>query len=329
MDHYSTLGVSRNATDEEIKKAYRQMALKYHPDRNQDDPKAADEFKKVAAAYEVLGDPKKKAEYDGEAKGSNQSWSYNFTDDFTTFANNFKNSDFRRQNNERARKSQGKTHAGPIDTSYLDITVKCAVDLKEATVGKKVDVSFSRKKIVYTGTVGQHIRYVKEDEEKEIKVNFDLRKTYLAIKKEGSVYSSKVKVNKFGNEDVATRTNIWGELEQYPLCGDLYITVEFLVPAEFEIENSSIIQKIEIPLYKAILPDEKIEITTLFDKKYEAAIKNPKDLNNLKFVISEQGIVDQSGEIGQYVVKFIVLAPKISDLGKSKIENLRTLLVDL
>ena len=85
MDHYSTLGVSKNATDDEIKKAYRQMTLKYHPDRNQDDPGAADQFKKIAAAYEVLSDSKKKAEYDGAAQKASHDWNYTFNDDFTPF----------------------------------------------------------------------------------------------------------------------------------------------------------------------------------------------------------------------------------------------------
>jgi len=68
-DYYQILGVDRNATDEEIKKAYRRMALKYHPDRNKGDKEAEEKFKEAAEAYEVLSDPKKKAQYDryGEA----------------------------------------------------------------------------------------------------------------------------------------------------------------------------------------------------------------------------------------------------------------------
>ena len=64
MDHYTTLGISRNATGAEIKKAYRALAKKYHPDRNPDDSKAEAEFKKVSEAYSVLSDPEKKRLYD-------------------------------------------------------------------------------------------------------------------------------------------------------------------------------------------------------------------------------------------------------------------------
>ena len=63
-DYYDILGVSRNATAEEIKKAYRKMALKYHPDKNPDNAEAETMFKKAAEAYEVLSNADKKARYD-------------------------------------------------------------------------------------------------------------------------------------------------------------------------------------------------------------------------------------------------------------------------
>ena len=63
-DYYEVLGLSKGATDEEIKKAYRRLAKQYHPDMNPGDKVAESKFKEVNEAYDVLGDPDKKAKYD-------------------------------------------------------------------------------------------------------------------------------------------------------------------------------------------------------------------------------------------------------------------------
>ncbi len=63
-DYYKILGVDKNATPEDIKKAFRKLAVKYHPDKNKDDKKAEERFKEINEANEVLGDPEKRKQYD-------------------------------------------------------------------------------------------------------------------------------------------------------------------------------------------------------------------------------------------------------------------------
>ena len=63
-DYYEVLGLSRDAAEGDIKKAYRKLAVKYHPDRNEDDPEAAEKFREVTEAYEVLKDAERRAAYD-------------------------------------------------------------------------------------------------------------------------------------------------------------------------------------------------------------------------------------------------------------------------
>ena len=63
-DYYEVLGVQKGASEDEIKKAYKKMAIKYHPDRNPGDKEAEEKFKEAAEAYDVLRDPDKRARYD-------------------------------------------------------------------------------------------------------------------------------------------------------------------------------------------------------------------------------------------------------------------------
>jgi molecular chaperone DnaJ len=95
-DYYEILEISKNASDDDIKKAYRKMAIKYHPDKNPDDKKAEEKFKEAAEAYEVLSDPEKRQRYNqfGHAGVGSNSSNYgsggmNMDDIFSQFGDIF------------------------------------------------------------------------------------------------------------------------------------------------------------------------------------------------------------------------------------------------
>ena len=89
-DYYEVLGVVKTASGEEIKKAYRKVAIKYHPDKNPDDPSAEDRFKEAAEAYEVLADADKRARYDRYGhQGVNSGGAPNMEDIFSQFGDIF------------------------------------------------------------------------------------------------------------------------------------------------------------------------------------------------------------------------------------------------
>ncbi len=145
-DFYEVLEVSKKATAEEIKKAYRQQALKYHPDRNPGDKSAEDKFKEAAEAYEILSDPQKKARYDqfghagvGSAASGGYGEGMSMDDIFSHFGDIFSDfgfGGFGGFNNQRG--GRGRQVARGTN---LRIKVKLSLDEIENGVEKKLKVS--------------------------------------------------------------------------------------------------------------------------------------------------------------------------------------------
>lgn len=142
QDFYEILGVSREATQDEIKKAYRKSALKYHPDRNPDNKEAEEKFKKAAEAYEVLSDQQKRAQYDkfghagmGNGMGGHGGFNMNMEDIFDHFGDIFGDIFGGRQ----ARPGRA---TGPQPKRGHDLYKEITISLKDAFTGTKKDISY-------------------------------------------------------------------------------------------------------------------------------------------------------------------------------------------
>lgn len=142
QDFYKTLGVSREASPEEIKKAYRKLAIKYHPDKNPDDKSAEEEFKKITEAHETLSDPKKKDNYDNRGQGWDSS---NFGGQgfggFSHFEEMFRTS--RQESNQGRERSQKRERAKSI-LSEVKLNARIGVD--QAITGTNMSFDFTRAK---------------------------------------------------------------------------------------------------------------------------------------------------------------------------------------
>ncbi|HOJ93526.1 MAG TPA: molecular chaperone DnaJ [Dictyoglomaceae bacterium] len=147
-DYYEILGVDRNATQEDIKKAYRKLVRQYHPDLNKD-PGAQDKFKEINEAYEVLSDPQKRAQYDrfgnaaaGDFSGyGNQGWG---PQDFGNFGRTFEDifSDFFGDSIFGDIFGRRETRRSP--RKGADLRADIHITLEEAAFGGKKEISVTR-----------------------------------------------------------------------------------------------------------------------------------------------------------------------------------------
>jgi curved DNA-binding protein len=246
-DYYSILGVSKNASSEEIKKAFRKLAVRYHPDKNAGNKEAEDKFKQVNEAYEVLSDEEKRKKYDkfGEnwnkipegAQGQYQygpgsgGASYHYEGDPGEFfdRNGGDFSNIFEQFFGRPGKGSGAGGA-----RARNVQAEITISLEDAYHGVA--------QIIEVG--GQKIR---------IKLKPG---TYegLVIKLAGKAPGSKGK------------------------AGDLYLTIHVMVPDRYQLEGLNIRQQVRIDLFTAMLGGEK-EVETLSGK---LKVKIPEGTQNGK-----------------------------------------------
>src|SRR6516164_3770102 len=130
-DYYEILGIQKNASQDEIKKAYRKVAMQHHPDRNPGDKSAEEKFKEAAEAYEVLSDQDKRSQYDryghaglGNGRGGFGSGNMNMEDIFSQFGDIFGDDIFGSFFGGGGRRGGGTSRARGIRGSNLRIKIK-------------------------------------------------------------------------------------------------------------------------------------------------------------------------------------------------------------
>jgi molecular chaperone DnaJ len=158
-DYYEVLGLAKGAELDEVKKAYRKLAIKYHPDRNPDDPKSEEQFKEATEAYDVLSDPKKRQAYDqfgfagvdGMSGGAGQDFSHvfrDFEDIFGDFGGVF-DSLFGGSGGRRRGAGASARHSGVRGD---DLRYDLEIPFGNAVYGTEAEISFARQETCKTCT---------------------------------------------------------------------------------------------------------------------------------------------------------------------------------
>jgi molecular chaperone DnaJ len=133
-DYYEVLGVSKNASNDELKKAYRRLALKFHPDKNPGDKTAESKFKEAANAYGVLSDPKKREMYDLRGSAGLEDMGYqgfeSSSDIFSSFGDIFGDIFGKRFYKERSRPQKGSDLRYDLTLSFTDAALGCEKQLR-------------------------------------------------------------------------------------------------------------------------------------------------------------------------------------------------------
>lgn len=289
-DYYKTLGVSRSATEKEIKQAYRKLAKKHHPDANPDNPSAEARFKEINEAYEVLGDKDKRSTYDrfGTVNPQQVPWGANPSGgDGTPYTYTSTNVDFGDIGDifgslfgrRGERSSGGSPFGGARSARGQDIEQKVNITLQEA----------------YSGT------------------------TRLITKGDRSV-----RVNIPAGAKTGTKVRLAGEGEPGAQPGDLYLVVEVAPDSRFERDGDNLTVDVKVDMFTALLGGE-VEVPTM-GRPVKLKVPAGTQLGR-KFRLSGKGmpILNQTDRSGDLFARVLVTVPEhLTDRQRELVEQLKS-----
>lgn len=328
-DYYRILGVSRNATQDEIKSAFRKLALKYHPDRNPGDKEAEAKFKEINEAYEVLSNPEKRKIYDsygeeglreGFAAGGFEGFGDIgdiFSDVFESFFGEF-------GGGSRRRKTRGE-----------DLKYELEVSLEDAFKGTKVDFEYNRLDVcdLCGGKGAKDSSSIKRcptcggrGRVQYSQGFFSFTQTCPRCHGEGKIITEpcskcggrglaevknkiSIKIPQGVENGTVLRVRGGGDVSSDGYAGDLYLEVKIKHHHHFEREGSDLIYNANIDVWDAILGCE-IEVPLIEGGK--TRLKVPPGIQHGKILrVSEKGMpITNSKKRGDLLVKISINIPQ-------------------
>jgi curved DNA-binding protein len=305
-DYYALLGVNKNASADDIKKAYRRLARKYHPDLNPGDKTAEAKFKEITEANEVLSDVDKRSQYDrfGQYwKQSEQPKNNTRSTASTTPGNSppgdFNSVDFGQYNNfdDFVNELLGRfNNSGSNAAGGKTSGAKAAAGAKSG-----VDGFGSNQSATTNGNLGG---------DREATINLSLTEAFKGVQKSFNLGTETIKVRIPGGAKAGSRIRVRGKgnVNTYnKQRGDLYLTVELQPHPFFRLEGEQLICEVPVTPDEAVL-GAQIEIPTpdgMVTVNVPAGVRSGQSLR-----LRGKGWTNPRGERGDQLAKIIIATPK-------------------
>ena len=298
IDYYSVLGIPKTASDEDIKKAYRKLARKHHPDLNPNDAEANKKFQQINEANEVLSDPEKRKKYDQYGKD----WQH---------ADQFEQA----KQQQQSRRQYTQSDAGDYDFSG-GFGGNDFSDFFASMFGQDARSQGSRRQATFRG----------QDYQAELHLN--LREAYTTHKQTLTVNEKNIRITVPAGIENGQKIKLAGYgapgVNGGP-SGDLYITFVIADDSRYKRNGNDLYVNEEIDLYTALLGGEKI-IETL-DGKVKVTVP-PETQSGAKVRLKGKGfpVYKQEGSFGDLYVQWQVKLPtNLTDEQKELFRKLATL----
>lgn len=291
IDYYKVLGVERNATQDDIKKAYRKMARKYHPDLNKDDPNAKDKFQEINEANEVLSDPEKRKKYDEYG----EHWKH--ADEFKA----------EREAYQKAQEQGGQSaywysvNGDDFMGGFGRGNASGFSDFFEQLFGHGASA----------GRTGRSYRMMESGEDIEAQMNLSLREAAVTHKQTFSVNGENLRITIPAGVADGQIIKLKGHGEKGingAPNGDLYITFKIDPDPDFKREGDDLFTDVDIDLYTAVLGGT-VNVRTI-DGMVKLKV-NPGTQNDTKVRLRGKGfpVYKKEGTFGDLIVTYHVNIP--------------------
>lgn len=301
-DYYNILGVSRDASQDEIRKKYRKLAAKYHPDKNPDDKSAEDKFKEIGEAYEVLKDPEKRKLYDKVGSDWKRYQDAGASADDFNWQQYANRGGGQRINMEDIFGGARGGGGGSPFSSFFETIFGGSDPFAGQQSQARQYQSQSR--------TGRTIRQKGRDTKAEVDV--DLKDVLTGVEKQFRINGERVKLKIPAGIEDGKRLKLKGkgQLSQTGGSkGDLYLKVNVIEPEGFERKGNDIYQKVPLNLYTAVLGGELTAQT--LNGKIKLNVP-PETLNGRTFRLQGRGLPQfkKNGKRGDYFLKTEIEIPE-------------------